>query len=156
MKLIRSSKCSLKFATKHKLDELKIILNEYGKVCNIFIEHFWNNGNPPKSALLKNIVDLPKDTWLSARLRKVAAREAIDMIKATRERWKNKPNKMVMPVHKGKRMYVSCTIAELQNKETAEFDAWLHIASIGDVHIFDLPIKFHKHFNKLAFQNKIL
>ena len=53
-------------------------------------------------------------------------------------------------------MYVSSTIAELQNKETAEFDAWLHVASIGDNHIFDLPIKFHKHFNKLALQGKRL
>lgn len=157
MKLIRSSKCSLKFATKHKLDELKNILAEYGKVCNVFIKHFWDNGNlPSKSELLKDIVDLPKDTWLSARLRKVCAREAIDMIKATRERWKNKPNKMSIPVHSGKRMYVSCTIAELQNKETAEFDAWLHVQSIGDDHIFDLPIKFHKHFNKLALQGKRL
>ncbi len=157
MKLIRSSKCSLKFATKHKLDELKTILTEYGKVCNIFIGYFWDNGNlPSKSELLKDIVDLPKDTWLSARLRKVAAREAIDMIQATKKRWKSKPDKMVMPVHKGKRMYVSCTIAELQNKETAEFDAWLHIQSIGGDHIFDLPIKFHKHFNKLALQGKRL
>jgi IS605 OrfB family transposase len=157
MKLIRSSKCSLKFATKHKLDELKIILAEYGKVCNVFIEYFWNNGTPPKSELLKDIVDLPvNDTWLSARLRKVAAREAIDMILSAKERWKAKPSKMVMPVHKGRRMHVSCTIAELQNKETAEFDAWLHLQSIGDEHILDLPIKFHKHYSKLALQGKRL
>jgi IS605 OrfB family transposase len=156
MKLIRSSKCSLKFATKHKLNELKTILAEYGKVCNIFIEYFWKNGTPSKSELLKDTVDLPKNTWLSARLRKVCAREAIDMIKATKERWKNKPNKIVMPVYKSKRMYVSSTIAELQNKETTKFDAWLHIASVGDEHIFDLPIKFHRHFNKLALQGKRL
>ena len=56
MKLIRSSKCSLKFATKHKLNELKTILAEYGKVCNAFIDYFWNNGTPPKSQLLKDIV----------------------------------------------------------------------------------------------------
>ena len=156
MKLIRSSKCSLKFATKHKLDELKTILSEYGKVCNIFIEHFWNSGTPSKSELLKDIVDLPKDTWLCARLRKVAAREAIDMITATKERWKSKPEKMKMPVHKGKRAYVSSTIAELQNKKTAEFDAWLHLQSIGEDVILDIPIKFHKHFNKLAVQGKRL
>lgn len=81
MKIIRSSKCSLKFATKSKMNELQIILGEYGRVCNIFIEHFWSISTPSKSKLLKDIVDLPKDTWLSARLRKVAAREAIDLIK---------------------------------------------------------------------------
>jgi IS605 OrfB family transposase len=56
-----------------------------------------------------------------------------------------------MPVHKGKRMAVSCTIAELQNKkESFEFDAWLHLASIGHEIILNFPIKFHKHLNKLA------
>ena len=37
--------------------------------------------------LLKGIVNSPT-TWLTARLRKVAAREAIDMILAAKERWK--------------------------------------------------------------------
>lgn len=157
MKLIRSTKCSLKFATYSKLQELKSILQEYGTVCNFFIEHFWNNSIPSKSELLKEIIDLPKDTWLSSRLRKVTAREAIDMIKAVKERWKHEPYKITMPVHKGKRMYVSSTIAKLQDKkETLEFDAWLHIASIGDKHIFDLPLKFHKHFHKIAALGKKL
>ena len=156
MKLIRSSKCSFKFATNAKFSELKRVLTEYGRVCNIFIEYFWNNGTPPKAQLLKNIVDIPQDTWLTARLRKVAAREAIDMIIAVKERWKDKPWKISMPAHKGKRAYVSCTIAELQDKETEEFDAWLHLASIGSEVILDLPIKFHKHFNKLAAQGKRL
>ena len=61
-----------------------------------------------------------------------------------------------MPIHKGKRAYVSCTIADLQEKETKEFDAWLHLQSIGEEVILDFPIKFHKHFNKLAMQGKRL
>jgi len=157
MKIIRSSKCSLKFATSSKLSELKRVLTEYGGVCNIFIDYFWKNGTPAKSELLKDTVDLPKDTWLSARLRKVAAREAIDMITSIKERWKNKPEKISMPVHKGKRTYVSCTIADLQEKvSTEEFDAWLHLASMGENTILDLPIKFHKHYNKLVAQGKRL
>ena len=122
MKLIRSSKCSLKFATASKLPELRKVLTEYGRVCNIFIDYFWKNGTPSKSELLKDIVNLP-ETWLTARLRKVAAREAIDMITAVKERWKDKPWKISMPVHKGKRAYVSCTIADLQEKDgSKEFD----------------------------------
>jgi hypothetical protein len=156
MKLIRSSKCSFKFATASKLSELQRVLSEYGRVCNIFIEYFWKNGTPSKSELLKNTVNLP-ETWLTARLRKVAAREAIDMITAVKERWKDKPWKISMPVHKGKRAYVSCTIADLQEKEDSkEFDAWLHLQSIGEDTILDLPIKFHKHYNKLAIQGKRL
>ena len=85
MKLIRSTKCSLKFATTKKRNELSIILNEYSKVVNIFIDNFWLNFDKiTKRELLKPIVDIP-ETWLSARLRKVAAREAIDMINAAKQ-----------------------------------------------------------------------
>ena len=131
MKITRSTKCSLKFATVKKRTELQSVLSEYGKTVNCFIEYFWNTGEVSKSKLLKQIVDIP-DTWLSARLRKVAAREALDMVSATKKRWKDNPEKMKMPVHKGKRMNVSCTIAELQPlRKTKEFDGWLHLASIG-------------------------
>jgi IS605 OrfB family transposase len=193
MKITRSTKCSLKFATKHKQEELSFILSEYGRVVNIFINHFWTNGIVSKTEILKPVVDIP-ETWLSARLRKVAAREALDMVKSVKEvfEWnkqqiqisiddiqreiKNKkPNtrknrkrinnlycalkkkKMKLdmmqphkPKHKGARMNVSCTIAELQaSKNNKEFDAWLHLASIGNEIRLDLPIKYHKHFREL-------
>jgi putative transposase len=79
------------------------------------------------------------------------------MVLAVKERWKNKPNNISMPIHKGNRIYCSSTIADLQDiKNSNEFDAWLHLQSIGEEIIFDLPIKFHKHFNKLALQGKRL
>lgn len=158
MKINRSSKCSIKFATKAKKDELNAVLKEYGRVVNIFINHFWNlTEKIDKTKLLKPIVDLPKDTWLSARLRKVAAREALDMISATRERWKNELSKMKMPVHKGKRMYVSCTIAELQEpKSSKSFNGWLHLASIGNKISIDIPIKFHRQYNRFCVKGKRL
>jgi len=157
MKITRSTKCSTKFTTKSKHSQLNYILKEYGKVVNIFIDHFWDNPTK-KTELLKPIVDIPLEkTWLSARLRKVAAREALDMISATKERWKDQPNKMVKPKHKGKRMHVSCTIAELQDsKQSKEFDAWLHLTSIGEKVKIDIPIKFHKHYNKLCIKGKRL
>ena len=154
MKITRSSKCSLKFSTDNKLSQLRTILSEYGKVVNIFIDHFWAlNELPSKGKLLKPIVDIPtygdEPSWLSARLRKVAAREAIDMILAMKRRWKDNPKKLKKPVHKGKRMSVSCTIADLIPAQSAtKFDCWLHLASIGDKMILDLPIKLHKQFHK--------
>ena len=147
MKISRSTKCSLVFSNDKKLETLISVLDEYGKIVNVFINHFWSAGCPKKAELLKPIVDLPK-TWLSARLRKVAAREAIDMISASRLRWKDKAK---IPVHKGKRMYVSCTIAELlPAKKAKEFDCWLHLSSIGNGVGLQLPIRLHKHFNDLA------
>jgi putative transposase len=197
MKIIRSSKCSTKFATEKKRMELQAVLSEYGKVVNIFIDYFWSLGDKKmdKTQLLKPIVDLPKDSWLSARLRKVAAREAIDMIKAVMEvqathkemlqgdistitkiiartppttkkhrrksnnlhiKLKAKKNKLSMlhphkPKHTGDRMSVSCTIAGLQMpKDTSEFDAWLHMASIGNKMVIDVPVRYHRHFRGLA------
>ena len=192
MKIIRSTKCSTKFATNKKKQELQTVLQEYGKVVNVFIDYFWDK-KIKKTELLKPIVDIP-ETWLSARLRKVAAREALDMVNSVKEvfEWnkqqiqisiddiqrelKNKkPNtrknrrrinnlhcalkkkqmKLEMiqphkPKHKGDRMNVSCTIAELQPlRKTKEFDAWLHLASIGNKIRLDLPIKYHKHFREL-------
>ena len=155
MKITRSSKCSLKFSTDNKLHQLRTILSEYGRVVNIFIDYFWALDElPSKSTLLKPIVDIPlyekkNPSWLSARLRKVAAREAIDMILASQRRWKDNPKKLKKPVHKGRRMSVSCTIADLIPAQNAtEFDCWLHLASIGDKMILDLPIKLHKQYHK--------
>lgn len=152
MKILRSSKCSLKFSTENKLSQLKTVLSEYGRVVNIFIDYFWiSEVLITKTSLLKPIVDIPilceNPSWLSARLRKIAAREAIDMILASRRRDKDKAKK---PVHKGKRMFVGETIADLFSSENASrFDCWLHLSSIGNKIIIDLPIKLHKQFNKL-------
>jgi IS605 OrfB family transposase len=196
MKIVRSTKCSTKFTTQAKREVLDEVLHEYGKVVNIFIDHFWENGTVAKAGLLKSIVDIPKNrTWLSARLRKVAAREAIDMVRSVQEVFEHNQEQLLgsvrdieaaisntepdtrknrrridrlyrkrksklmkiehrqptKPKHKGNRMCVSCTIAELQApKETTEFNSWLHIASVGHKISLDIPIKFHKHYHNLA------
>jgi len=194
MKITRSTKCSVKFATNKKKKELQTILKEYGKVVNTFIDYFWTNPTD-KTQLLKPIVDIPKDTWLSARLRKVAAREALDMVGSVKNvfEWNKeqiqntidalerkikdtKPNNKInrrkinnwhkklkankskismvqphKPKHKGYKMSISCTIGELQRpkKTNKEFDAWLHLSSIGNKMSLDIPIKFHKHYREL-------
>lgn len=156
MKIIRSTKCSTKFATKKKLGELEFLLKEYAEVVNFFIEYFWNKEKLDKGKLLKPIVDLPQEiTWLSSRLRKVAAREAIDMVLAVRERWKKNPEKIQKPLHRGDRMYCSSTIAELQDSNSS-FDCYLRLTSLGNKMKLELPIKKHKHFNKWESQGKRL
>jgi len=52
-------------------------------VANVFVDYFWVNSEIDKTKLLKPIVDIPQ-TWLSARLRKVAAREALDMVNSVK------------------------------------------------------------------------
>lgn len=152
MKISRSSRCSLKFANRSKLATLDRILAEYGRVVNLFIDSFWTDC-PNKARLHKPIVD-SVSSWFSARLRKVAAREAIDMILAARGRYKEKA---VKPTHRGNRMCVSSTTAELlPAKRAATFDSWLHLQSIGEKIILDLPVKYHRQFKALAGRGKRL
>lgn len=145
MKVVRSTRCSLAGMTRSKREGLRPLLTEYGRVANHFIDKFWTRKWSKTELTKENIVF---DTWLSARLRKVAAREAIDMVAATRERdgrWAHKP------VHKGKRMHVSSTIASMSpSKDAREFDAWLHLSSMGRGIVMDLPVRFHRHYHTFA------
>lgn len=152
MKIVRSTKCSLRFATASKHAVLDRVLTEYGRVCTRFVDLFWSMAElPTKGELLKPIVD-SVPSWFSARLRKVAAREAIDMVKAARGRW---GDKAVKPTHRGQRMCLSSTIAALQvADEATDFDAWLHLQSIGEKIVLDLPIRRHQHFNRLAVEGR--
>jgi hypothetical protein len=155
MKIIRSTKCSLRFITQKKREMLKNILKEYGRVVNVFIDRWWLSGCPKVKDLRAK--DMRVESWFSARLINEAAREAVAMITAVRERYitakKNKekckttPKK---PIHRCGRMCVSGNIALYQLSNVAGFDAWLHMQSIGEKIVFDIPIKRHKHFNYLA------
>lgn len=156
MKVFRSAKCSLKFATESKRLRLRQILVEYGAVVNTFIDYFWNTGTVPKRKLLKPVIDLP-NTWLTSRLRQVAAREALDMISTVKKRWANSPEKISKPIHRGDLMTCSSTVARLEDTRTsAGFDAWLHLYSLGKGVILDLPVKFHRHYNRLCGKGKRL
>jgi IS605 OrfB family transposase len=155
MKLIRSTKVSLKETNPRKLKILEEVFQEYGRIVNLFIELFWENP-VKKSKLLKPIVDSVLPTWLSARLRKVAAREALDLVLSAKRSAKALGKEAKKPIHRGNRMCVSSTIAslDLAGKATS-YDRWLHLHSIGHHPefgrvILDLPIKLHKHYNELA------
>ena len=155
MKFVRSTKVSLKETNSRKLEVLGVTLKEYGRIVNLFIESFWESP-VEKSKLLKPIVDSVLPTWLSARLRKVAAREAIDMINAAKKSAKSLGKEARKPLHRGDRMCVSSTIASLDGAGKAtSYDRWIHLQSIG-FHpefgkvILDLPVRLHKHYNGLA------
>ena len=42
-KIIRSSKLSLKFSNKSKLEELNSFINEYKRVANLYLDYIWDN-----------------------------------------------------------------------------------------------------------------
>jgi len=87
------------------------------------------------------------------------------MITAVKERWKDKPWKISMPVHKGKRAYVSCTIADLQEKDgSKEFDAFRdrkngELVYIGSSplapNFFIIPLRIH-HQIRILIEHRLL
>jgi putative transposase len=154
MKLYRSTKLTLKFANDGKKQQLLLILQEYSKVVNFFIGLFWDEPIT-KAQLLKGIL-AKVDTWLCARTRKVAAREAIDMIRSAKEKAKECGGVEAKPIHHGKRMCFLSTNARIESSKTKYFDAWLHLYSVGNKILIDLPLKGHKHLNKLKILGKRL
>ncbi len=146
MEITRSTKLSLKFANKTKIETLKKVLEEYGHTVNFFINRFWNT-TPSRAGLLKPVVDLP-DTWLSYTLRQIAAREAISMITQCKKRHGDKAGQ---PQHRGKHIQVTSIMASLEStKNATNFDAWMHLTCLGNKLKLDLPVKFHQHYHKLA------
>ena len=151
MKITRSTKCSLKFANKSKLAKLNDIFDEYQTVVNAFIDLFWDDC-PSRYELKKPILD-KVTTWLTARLCQSAAREAIGMVKSS----KNKKRNSGKPFHTGKVMQLSSACATFSEaKKASEFDCWLHLSSIGNKIRFDLPVRLHRHYSKLAQRGKRL
>ena len=152
MKLIRSSKCTLRFGTAAKRLQLRGVLLTYGRLVNEFIDKFWLEPIE-KTALLKGVVNSVSGS--THRLRKVAAREALDMCLAAKNCAKESGRKEAKPRHVGKRMCCSSTIAALlPAKRSRSFDCWLKIQSVGFV--IDLPIRLHRHFHALAREGKRL
>lgn len=161
MKITRSSKTSLKFATAGKLKILNEILDEYSRAVNFFIDYFWEHPEiKAKDEIKKEIYSLP-ETWFTARMRQCAAREALSMVqgaKNTENRRKSSAereveellgqeifNDPVKPVHNGKKMTLSSQIVRIE-KSRNSFDLWLILSSVGKEIKLYIPLKKHRQF----------
>ena len=151
MKIIRSSKTTLKFLTARKRQTLDMIMDEYSKVVNIFIAMFWGNEFTLKD-LTKTITNIP-ESWISARLRQCAAREALGMVNGALESAKELEKEAVKPMHSGRKMVLSSQIATIE-KGRNSFDLWLILTSVGNKIRIEIPLKSHRHMNLFAEWNR--
>ena len=138
MKITRSTKCSLKFLSVAKRDQLDLVMAEYSRAVNFFIHEFWRKSVGNKDLLADVLIKF--DSWISARLKKNAGREAIAMIASSIEmekeaiaRWnkknakKKKPkpeqvfdiSKLTIPKHSGQRMCLSETNVRIDEAKTS-------------------------------------
>ena len=154
MKVIRSTRLSLKFANQSKLQLLSTILAEYSKVVNFFVGLFWGR-SVARSELTKLILS-QVETWLIARCRLSAAREALDLIHAAQETAKQRRCAPIMPIHHGKKMCLSSNNAELETSRTQNFDGWFRLRAIGNNIRLNLPIRGHSHFSKLKSLGRLM
>ena len=143
MKIVRSTKYSLKFQTSHKRVMFETVLDEYSSSVQFFIDMCWREPKLSKKDFKKDILDL-NVTWLSQRIKQCAARQALDVVQTTRARKKKKPT------FKGNSMMLSSNCVKWEENESSIFDAWIHFSSIGNKINFRIPIKSHKHANQFS------
>lgn len=169
--MIRSTKCSLKFANTNKRNDLSVFIDEYRRVCQLFVNEFWGYHNVPKLAP-KKITERIK-TWLSARALQCAAKQASGIVRGTKKKqadriWRyNKlleegdsenAKRLLKVIDKHKNSKPSCDTVnpELDSRfvktdcdNETSFDIWLTIGSLGNKLKIKLPVRKTKHFNKL-------
>lgn len=117
-------------------------------MVNIFVDSFWQK-KPGKFELLASVVNKP-ESHLTHRARKEAARQAIDLITISKKLKSGKP------VFSGKSVRLTSSIVKFQKSRGSSFDVWLRFSSLGNAIMFSLPIKLHRHFNKLQAKGKLL
>jgi putative transposase len=145
MKIVRSVKCSLKFARKSKLALLDCIMDEYSRCVNVYISNL--NKELSYGQLTKEKLDFCSDSWLSSRMLQNAAREALGMLKTAKDD--------KLPVHRAKIMRLNANICSV-GVPSKEFDLWLNMRSIGSKLKLDIPLKKHRNFHKWATRGMLL
>ena len=92
--MIRSANHSLKFANEGKREALSVLVDEYRSLLQDIIDHAWLHGIPEFAFnQSKNKLDMKSllptsylqgfETWLSARMRQAAGKQAVMMLKAS-------------------------------------------------------------------------
>ena len=168
--MIRSTNISLKEANFGKCSELTEFRTEYRNVISLFVDILWNLEEIP--TLLPKDVTSSIDTWISARARQAAAKQASGIVRGTRKKHKQRfyvYNQLIKdglykkarklkkvidanPITKPKIDHVNPELDsrfvsfDLDNQTS--FDGWLTISSIGRNMKIKIPFKKTKNFNK--------
>ncbi len=170
--LIKSSKLSLKFGNTGKRAELVAFLSEYERLTQYFVDELWMLPKVP-TFIPKEITE-GADTWLSARMRQCAAKQASGIVRGCQKKQRQRLYMIDKLKSEGKfkkarrlqKIHDEVTISKpslgtlepqldarfvkIDWTPSEEFDGWLTISSIGKGMKLVLPLKKTRHFNKLA------
>ena len=82
--MIRSSKTSLKFTNKNKLEKIHQIIDEYKRVMSLFVDILWKMEKVP--TLLPKEITSQIETWLSKRMVQCCGKQSSGIVRGTRKK----------------------------------------------------------------------
>jgi len=165
----KSSTCSLRFSNSGKIDSLDLFISEFRKVCQIFIDKFWNVEKIPN--LVPREFTSNIDTWLSARAIQAAAKQASGIVRGTRKKQGQRRFKHQELFSKGmfKKARIlqkiieknECSKPDIQSLQPnldsrfitidldneTSFDGWIVLSSLGNSLKIEIPFQRTRHFN---------
>ncbi|MFA5758778.1 MAG: transposase [Clostridia bacterium] len=173
--IIRSTKSSIKFSNKNKLNSINLFVDEYKRITQKFVDILWENKDKKISSLLdKSITNQINDSWLSQRAIQSAGKQASGIVRGTVQKHKQRLYKLkelmklktntkklqrkidrtilTKPNLKSVSPELDSRFIEIINSDNS-FDLWVKLSSIGNKQVFYIPIKKTEHFNKLINEN---
>lgn len=177
--MIKSTKCSIKFANKGKQDSISLIIDEYRSLVSFFVDILWDLEKVPVF-VNKEIVS-KASSWFSYRLTQCAAKQASGIVRGTRKKQACRLTMIKKLMKEGKKEQArklqkiydttnitkpaisnvemelsSLIVSEINLENNTSFDGWVTLTSIGNKMKLKLPFKKTKHFNKLLKQGGVL
>jgi len=175
--MIRSSKSTLKFSNKNKLDKIDFFIEEYKRVSKIFIDKLLDLEKVP--TLLPKELTSDVETWLSARTIQCLGKQTSGIVRGTKVKQqrrlfiinKFKEQGKFKKARKLQKIYnninqnkpnienLECELDErfvkIDSDNKTSFDIWLTLTSLGNKLKIGIPIKKTKHFNKILKNGKL-
>ena len=177
--MIKSTKCTIKFANKGKRDSINLIIDEYRNLVSFFVDLLWDLDKVP--VLVPKEITSKAITWLSARMVQCASKQASGIVRGTKMKQARRLAMIKKLMKEGKKeqakklqkvydtvsitkpdissieMELSSQIVyEINLENSTSFDGWVTLTSIGNKMKLKLPFKKTKHFNKLLKQGGVL
>lgn len=169
--MIKSTKSTLLFANKGKLNNLYNFIDEYKSVVSQFVDKLWTMEKIP--TLLPKEVTSQIQTWLSARAIQCAGKQASGIVRGCQKKQQKRlfminkfvETKQFKKARKLQRFYDEVNISrpnidnvepeldsrfvKINLKNDTSFDGWTTLTCLGNKFKVELPFKKHKHFNKM-------
>jgi len=169
--MIKSSKITIKYSNTNKIVNLNEFITEYKNVVKTFVDLIWDEENI--KPLMDESYTKQIDSWLSQRAIQSAGKQASGIVRGTKAKQKkmlhviDKLNKegQFKKARKLKLKYLEKKVTKpdinivqpeldsrfvkIELNNDTSFDGWITLASLGNKLNIKIPIRKHKHFNKM-------